>query len=173
MRKWSRSVLKIKFSEIKSQFNACRCIYFIYVPSSIEAFGSAQGPESTEEVDPQSPLRWCWGSRGPTRVSALPATASNTPSYWRSASAGTDSGSRRCNACQPSGSNHRQRSSLEIKQLHISMLCYKKATEWQKRSEPKHQWNPTWTSQEFLVIHAPDHSLCCALVGPPVRDGRP
>lgn len=82
----------------------------------LEVFGSVRWPQSTAGVDPQSLQQWCWGSWGPTRVAASPATSSNTPSYWRSASAGIASGSPWCNTGQPSGSGQRRRSPLENKQ---------------------------------------------------------
>ncbi len=58
---------------------------------------------------------------GPTESPAItlrllgsdPGFCSNTPSYWRSASAGTPLGSWWCNTYQPSGSGQRQRSPLE------------------------------------------------------------
>lgn len=80
--------------------------------SCVEVSSSRRQPENTEEVGPQSLLRWCWGSRGLPQVSAPPATSSNTASLQTSASAGTASGSWWCSSDQPSGSVRRRKTPL-------------------------------------------------------------
>lgn len=92
-----------------------------------EVFGSVQRPENREEESPQSLLRQCWDTRVGTRVSAAPARLSDPASYWRSASAGTDSSCRRCNAYQLSGLDRRRRIPLRT-EVHLYPLRSKNLT---------------------------------------------